>query len=133
MADKNAKELALLKAAIARGLSPEEVEGIEFESQRELDTQLDLRQQRKEIEELKKSFETVGEGRSGPSDPRIDTGGPTGDAATKRASKVQGFRTKAKELKANRFHREAVWLALRAAHADPEKYMPLRPGENDED
>lgn len=129
------KELLLLREMARRGLTEEDVEGIEFKDASDLNIQLEIRQQRKEIEDLRKRLATGGEQsqQSSSSPVQIDTGGRTGGGASDRTlQRVQSFRDNAAKLKKEGRHKEAAWQALRAAHLDPAKRIPIRPSESEE-
>jgi len=129
-ADAQARELTLLKELARRGIKLEEVEGIQFSNETELKLQLDAFQQKKEIEELKKQLSSSGG--TPPSSPQVDTGGRTVEEAQKQLAHLEELRGQARELRGKRQFQQATWLALRAAHADPDKVRPLRPGETGE-
>lgn len=123
-ANDQAKEVTLLREVLKRGLALEDVEGLTFETQAELSTQLDLMQQKKEIAELRAQLSKDKE--ASPSGPQIDTGGRSVPAAQQQLAQVTEARKKAGELKQDKRYQEATWLALRAARLDPEKRSLVR-------
>jgi hypothetical protein len=139
---EKSREVMLLREVMQRGLQLEDVEGIEFADQSELRLRLDVLQQQKEIEELKQSLKTNGgvpggdiepEPEPGPSRVKVDTGGQSGVVANKRVQRVNSYRDKAKDLRRQGNFREASWLALRAAHNDPDRRSLVRPEETEEE
>jgi hypothetical protein len=130
-ANDQAKEVTLLREVMRRELSLDDVEGLTFETQQELSTQLDLMQQKKEIAELRKQLEGRGEGPP-PSTLNPDTGGRSVPEAQQQLADVQNLRTKAVELKQSRKYQEATWIALRAARNDPTKVSTHRPSDEGE-
>jgi hypothetical protein len=140
-ANESAKEASLLREVLRRGLSLEDVDGIEFDSPGELQLRLDVIGQRKEIENLKLSLEAQAEARKAAGDleaesettsgAKVDTGGPTGNVGDKRVQKADDFRKTAKDLRGQGRYQEATWLALRAAHVDPRTVSPVRPTEEE--
>jgi hypothetical protein len=118
------REAMLLREVVARGLSMEDVEDIEFEDARDLRRELDLRQQRKEIEELRKKIEP------GTAQVRVDAGGPSG-LEQKRLEKMNKLAETAQALKKGGRHTEATWVTLRRLHADASKVIPVGPSETE--
>jgi len=122
---ENQRELVLLREMIKRGLTEEEVEGIEFNDAAELRIKLDLLQTKKEIEALKAQLEQSSEeAKKAPaSTVKVDTGGASGDVQDKRIKRAQTLREQALELKKRGQYQEATWVALRAAQNDPGKVI----------
>jgi hypothetical protein len=130
-ANEQAKEVTLLREVMKRGMNLEDVEGLTFDTQQELSTQLDLMQQKKEIDELRKMLDKSVEGIT-PSGIKPDTGGRSVPEAQQQLADVQNLRTKAVELKQSRKYQEATWIALRAARNDPTKVSTHRPSDEGE-
>lgn len=136
-ANENAKEAALLKEVINRGLEMADVEDLEFEDASELALRLDVIQQKKEIEVLKKSIEGREPQPAGEGEPaqtgdtsstlQIDTGGQSGEVGDPQVQKADALRKQARDLRAEGKYKEATWLSLRASHLDPKKVMPAGP------
>jgi hypothetical protein len=141
-ANETAKEAALLKEVLNRGLSLDDVEDIEFSDPSELTLRLDVIQQQKEIDDLKKSIaaqedlqgaqQEGGAAQTGEtsSTVQIDTGGQSGSVGDRQVLRADELRKKARELRAEGKYKEATWLALRASHVDPNKVINVEtPGE----
>jgi hypothetical protein len=116
--------LALYEAILQRGFQLSEVAELEFETPTELKLQLDIIQARKDIEALKQGQLKASEAVTA-STTLIDTGGPTrtGEAHLKQ---VQERRSLAVDLKKQGKYRDATWVALDAARADPKKVLGIQ-------
>jgi len=141
-ANEQARDAMLYREVIQRGLTLDDVEGIEFDTPSELKTQLTLIQQQKELEALRTQYDqAVAErqaanqpgaggtgGTSGDQGVRIDTGGVS---STEAQQQLQGdldaLRAKALELKKQGRYQEASWVALKAAHMDPKNALKVTP------
>jgi hypothetical protein len=137
-ANETAKEAALLRELLSRGLTLEDGENIEFDSVGELRLQLDVIQQQLEINSLREEIQQGREaaaaegGEAQASDVRIDTGGRTGGEDADRIQQTQALRDQAADLKKQGRFTEAQWVAIRAAQTDPSKVIPIRPGDSQE-
>lgn len=128
------QELLYLRELTRRGLNPEDIDpemvnedgSYNFSGADDLRTKLELLQQKKEIQDLRASLELkVSAEGEGPSGPRVDTGGPTGTEGQTQVQ-VDKLLDSAKDLRKKGMYREATWVALRAAHTDPAKRLPVR-------
>lgn len=135
-ANETAKEAALLRELISRGLTLEDGENLEFDSVGELRLHLDSIQQQREIDSLREQIErgeaASAEGASETSDVQIDTGGRTGGEDTERIQQTQALRDQAADLKNQGRYTEAQWVAIRAAQTDPGKIIVIQPGDSQE-
>jgi len=111
-ANAQAKEIMLLREVMARGLTMEEVDDLEYSTPAELKLQLELLQQKKELASLKQQIEEGKEGApKGPTSTlKVDTGGPTGTADS--GDQVLAMRKTAADLRAKGQYREATWVTL---------------------
>jgi hypothetical protein len=131
MAKSQRLELFLLRELNRRGLKEEDVLDIEFKDEADVEIRLTLIEQEKEIARLRESSAAKESASTPPSEPKIDTGGPSGEAAKKRVQKADGFRNTAKDLRSKGNYEAATWQALRAAHVDPSKALLVKKGDTD--
>lgn len=134
-ANEQAKEAILYRELLRRGLTEEDVEGIEFDSPQELGIQLTIIEQTKEIAALKAQYESSreqdpGQDQGTTSQVRIDTGGVTRTEAQQQAREdLNALDDQAKGLYGQRKYREATWVALSKIHKDPRNRLPVRPSD----
>lgn len=118
LASEQSRELLLMREMTARGLTAEDIEGIDFDTPTELRLALDTLVMRKEVEELRKSRKQAEDDNSGP---EADTGGVSGSVGTNPLpEQAEQLYAKAKGLGRTR---EARWAALDAIHSDPSKII----------
>jgi transcriptional regulator of acetoin/glycerol metabolism len=120
----------LLKEVARRGLSPEDVEDLEFDTPAELRLALDVIEQKKQMKQLQQSITASQEKKS--SESPVDTGGPTGGREAdqvQRSEKLQQSYAKAREAGRTA---EGRWQLLQAIHKDPSKVIRTTPANEDE-
>ena len=131
-ANEQAREAMLYREVLARGLSLDDVEGLEFETPAELGIQLTIITQQKEIEGLKVQYEqsvnasqSPGVGGGGGDDSvKVDTGGVSvTEAQQQLQNDLSALDEQAGELRGSGRHKEATWVTLQRLHGDPSKIV----------